>query len=194
MSLPISLLGNVSMLEEEKDWGCIDLSAGHGWTTVSCITGLSVVREEEIVDLSPYLSEGQVKVRFQVITDEQNAYQGWYLGNISLLVDTTLQMTTDPEAEQLPASFSLEQNYPNPFNPATTIAFSLAEAGDVRLTVYDVLGREVKVLMNEALMRGRHEVVWDGTNAALESVPSGVYFACLSAGDRSATRKLLLLR
>ena len=184
----------LSMLEEEKDWGCIDLSAGHGWTTVSCITGLSVVREEEIVDLSPYLSEGQVKVRFQVITDEQNAYQGWYLGNISLLVDTTLQMTTDPEAEQLPASFSLEQNYPNPFNPATTIAFSLAETGDVRLTVYDVLGREVKVLMNEALMRGRHEVVWDGTNAALESVPSGVYFACLSAGDRSATRKLLLLR
>lgn len=184
----------LSMLEEEKDWGCIDLSAGHGWTTVSCITGLGVIREEEIVDLSPYVGEGRVKARFQVMTDEQNNFQGWYLGDLSLLVDTTMQVTTDPETEPLPASFSLEQNYPNPFNPATTIAFSLSETGDARLTVYDVLGREVKVLMNGVLMRGRHEVVWDGTDAALNSVPSGIYFARLSAGDRSATRKLLLLR
>lgn len=184
----------LSMLEEEKDWGCIDLSAGHGWTTVSCITGLGVIREEEIVDLSPYLSEGRVKARFQVITDEQNSLQGWYLGEMSLLVDTTLQVTTVPAPEPLPMSFGLEQNYPNPFNPATTIAFSLPEAADARLAVYDVLGRVVKVLVSSALMGGRHEVMWDGTDAAFNSAPSGIYLAHLTAGGFSATRKLVLLR
>lgn len=70
-----------------------------------------------------------------------------------------------------PRSFSLDQNYPNPFNPVTTIGFGLASAANVNLTVYDILGRRVTVLVNENLGAGHHQVTFDGARLA-----SGVYF------------------
>lgn len=89
----------------------------------------------------------------------------------------------------LPASYALEQNYPNPFNPSTTIKFELPKSPMVRLSVYDVLGREVSVLVNEKREAGVHEVKFDGTRLA-----SGVYFYRIQEGSYVATRKLLLTR
>lgn len=94
-----------------------------------------------------------------------------------------------------PASFSLAQNYPNPFNPSTTIGYTVPVGGGhgsgtkpVRLVVYDLLGREVAVLVNEAKAPGRYEARFDGTGLA-----SGVYFYSLIAERYAETRKLLLL-
>jgi M6 family metalloprotease-like protein len=93
------------------------------------------------------------------------------------------------EEESVPLSSGLYQNYPNPFNPSTTIKFELPKASHVRLTVYDILGRQVSVLVNEKKEAGVHEVKFHGSNLA-----SGVYFYRMQAGDFVQTRKLCLVR
>ena len=89
----------------------------------------------------------------------------------------------------VPSIFSLEQNYPNPFNPATTINYSIPEKSYVTLKIYDILGSEIETLINEEKPAGTYELNW---NAA--SLPSGVYFYQLSAGNNVRTRKLILMK
>jgi hypothetical protein len=93
-----------------------------------------------------------------------------------------------PEVD-LPTVTSLAQNYPNPFNAKTNISFSLAEAGNVSLNVYDITGRLVTTLVDGQMDAGQHVVAWDGS-----SVSSGVYFYKLTAGDYSATKSMNLLK
>jgi hypothetical protein len=88
-----------------------------------------------------------------------------------------------------PTAFELSQNYPNPFNPGTTIKYELPASSMVRLSVYDMLGREVSVLVNERRDAGVHEVRFDGSNLA-----SGVYFYRLQAGDFVQSKSLLILK
>lgn len=94
---------------------------------------------------------------------------------------------TSTEETGMPAAFALEQNYPNPFNPATTIGFSLPQAGDVELSVFDLLGRRVAVLASGHHPQGRTEVTWDAS-----AFPSGVYVSRLQAGTRVETRRMIL--
>jgi hypothetical protein len=88
-----------------------------------------------------------------------------------------------------PDEFQLSQNYPNPFNPSTTIKFELPKASPVGLTVYDILGRGVSVLVNDRRDAGVHEVKFDASGLS-----SGVYFYRIQAGDFVQTRKLVLIR
>jgi hypothetical protein len=97
---------------------------------------------------------------------------------------------TDVEGpHQTPAEFRLEQNYPNPFNPATTIAFEIPTASPVRLTIVDILGREVRVLVDETKQPGYYEVQFNASRLA-----SGVYLYRLHTGSSMLTRKLCLIR
>jgi glycosidase len=89
--------------------------------------------------------------------------------------------------ESLPATFDLAQNYPNPFNPTTVVSYQLPVASDVRLAVFDVLGREVSVLVNERKAPGSYEVRFDGSNLA-----SGVYFYRLSMAEAGGENKILM--
>ncbi len=95
----------------------------------------------------------------------------------------------DPEAESIPHEFALRQNYPNPFNPGTVITYDLATVADVKLTVLDILGREVATLVNEREAAGPHTVRFDASHLA-----SGVYVYRLVAGNFMAIRKCILLR
>ena len=90
---------------------------------------------------------------------------------------------------EYPTAFALAQNYPNPFNPTTVVRYQLPVVSDVKLVVYELLGREVIVLVNERRDAGSYEVKFDGAGLA-----SGVYLYRLQAGDFVLTRKLLLLR
>lgn len=90
---------------------------------------------------------------------------------------------------QVPTEFALYPNYPNPFNPATNIKFSMPSTGVVKLTVFDVSGREVKVLLNEVKPRGTHEVSFDASQFA-----SGIYFYEMKAGDFVKTMKMALVK
>jgi len=89
----------------------------------------------------------------------------------------------------VPMDYVVNQNYPNPFNPTTTISYQIPEAGYVSLKVYDMLGREVATLVNEYQQPGNFVKTFHGT-----SLPSGIYFYRLQAGEFQETRKLLLLK
>jgi subtilase family serine protease len=93
----------------------------------------------------------------------------------------------------VPSSVILEQNFPNPFNPITTIRYGLPKDGQARLTLYDVSGRSIIVLVDGRESAGYHTVVWRGEDAGGRPVASGVYFYRLEAGDFVATRKMVLL-
>ncbi|MEM1096524.1 MAG: T9SS type A sorting domain-containing protein [Bacteroidota bacterium] len=94
------------------------------------------------------------------------------------------------DPDELPEGYALEQNYPNPFNPTTTLAFSIPQAQDVSLTVYNVLGQQVATLVNNQLLTaGRHEVAFNATELS-----SGVYVYRLDAGAYSLTKSMLLIK
>jgi hypothetical protein len=109
-------------------------------------------------------------------------------------------VTAVADQEELPLAFSLERNYPNPFNPTTTIRYSLPEVADVRLSVFDVRGRELALLASGSQDQGQYQAVWDGRTRAGSPAPSGVYFYRLEAvGTRSGlsfakTEKMTLLK
>lgn len=99
--------------------------------------------------------------------------------------------------ENQPRGFELGQNYPNPFNPATTIPFTItgAQFRKVRLTIYNILGQQVRTLFNGILDGGSYEFRWDGTNQQGSPLASGVYFYQLRADQHVvATRRMLLLK
>lgn len=99
----------------------------------------------------------------------------------------------DP-ADQLPSGFSLEQNYPNPFNPSTTISFALAKPAQVSLTIFNLLGQEVRTLIDGPIAAGSHSIQWDGHDSRGHQTASGVYLYRLTAGSSSKTRKMVLVR
>lgn len=93
------------------------------------------------------------------------------------------------ENSLLPGEYSLDQNYPNPFNPSTTIKFSIPEASNVVLKVYDILGSEVAVLLNKEVQAGNYTVDFDASNFA-----SGMYIYSIQAGEFSVSKKMMLLK
>ena len=100
-------------------------------------------------------------------------------------------LTSEPAEEQTSA---LAQNYPNPGNPTTTIHFHLPQAGHVTLTIFNLMGQKVRVILDEERQAGSHSVIWDGRNDQGMSVSSGVYLYTLAIGDDVFTKKLTLIR
>jgi hypothetical protein len=86
-------------------------------------------------------------------------------------------------------TYSLNQNYPNPFNPVTTIEFTLKESSIVSLRVFDILGREVKLILNEMLEAGIHQLEFNGSD-----LESGIYFYEMQAGNFRDVKKFVLLK
>ncbi len=107
----------------------------------------------------------------------------------------------DTPDNEIPTSYALYQNYPNPFNPSTTIKYQLAAHGKVSIKIFNLLGQEVKTLVNAVENAGVHESRWDGRNSAGSTVATGVYFYRIEAYGASAqanaftqVKKMLLLR
>jgi hypothetical protein len=94
-----------------------------------------------------------------------------------------------PDNPVVPAAFALDQNFPNPFNPSTTIPFDLPQSGNVVLKVFNVIGQEVATLMNGRMEAGKREVVFDASR-----LTTGVYIYRLTAGDNSASKRMLLIK
>jgi len=95
----------------------------------------------------------------------------------------------EPVSELIPLTYKLYENYPNPFNPTTNIKLDIPKVSNVKLTVFDILGKEITTLINEDLKAGSYEVDWDGSD-----YPSGVYFYKLIAGDFVNVKKMVLLK
>jgi hypothetical protein len=107
----------------------------------------------------------------------------WYLS-----ADFIVTRVEDSRHE-LPTTFRLEQNYPNPFNPQTTIRFAVPKPSEVRLKLFDLMGREVAVLVDERLQPGEYKVVFNGRRLG-----TGIYFYKLETRDFAQTRKLTILK
>ncbi len=88
-----------------------------------------------------------------------------------------------------PLNYSLSQNYPNPFNPVTQINYQLPKSGNVRLSVFNAIGQEVGVLVNESQNAGNHVIDWNAS-----AFPSGVYIYKLESGSFTSVKKMILLK
>ena len=95
----------------------------------------------------------------------------------------------EPAGTEVPQVYKLYQNYPNPFNPSTTINFDIVKAGIVRIVLYDILGREVKTIVNEYAEPGRFKVVFTADNLA-----SGLYFYRITSNEFTDVKKLLIVK
>jgi hypothetical protein len=89
----------------------------------------------------------------------------------------------------IPDVYALEQNYPNPFNPTTVIEYSLPKAENVKLVIYNMLGEQVDLLVNDYQQAGKYKFNFDASNKS-----SGIYFYSLNAGSFSETKKMILLK
>jgi photosystem II stability/assembly factor-like uncharacterized protein len=114
--------------------------------------------------------------------------EGWGPYSIKWIFRTVIS-GINISSQETPVENKLYQNYPNPFNPATRLKFDISEASDVKLAVYDMLGRKVSEILNGKLNPGTYEAEWNA-----EANPSGVYFYRLNAGTFTVTKKMLLIK
>jgi photosystem II stability/assembly factor-like uncharacterized protein len=142
-----------------------------------CVDSLPSGVYELIVDRMGYVQES-----FVVMLTNSS------LNNINFYLDDILVGINYPGIE-IPSEFVLYQNYPNPFNPVTSIEFSIPEDSYSKLSIYDVLGREINVLVDQQLKRGVYRASWNAANH-----PSGVYFYKLETGDFEHSKKMMLVK
>ena len=118
---------------------------------------------------------------------------GWAVGGNGTIIKTTnggVSFVEEHLKEVItPAKFLLSQNYPNPFNPSTRICYSIPSQSKVTIKVFDVIGNEITILVNEEKQAGSYEVEWNPGD-----FPSGVYFYQLKAGEYINTKKMILLK
>ena len=98
------------------------------------------------------------------------------------------------DVDLIPDVYALHQNYPNPFNPVTILRYDLPEDAIVSITIYDVMGRLVKSLVNTTQTAGYRSVRWNATNSFGEPVSAGMYIYMIQAGKFTMTRKMVLLK
>jgi DNA-binding beta-propeller fold protein YncE len=111
------------------------------------------------------------------------------------LLEYKLKGTTNVnEPKAIPETFTLSQNYPNPFNPSTNFSYSVPSNSDVKIAVYDLFGREIKTLVNEAKAAGEYSVTWNGRDNNNKQVATGVYFYNMKAGNFTKTMKMMLMK
>lgn len=138
----------------------------------------------------PDEKEAFVENRESLHDELQNAKESGEAPQHAIVVSAT----DDEQRIDQPTNFTLEQNYPNPFNPNTQITFTLQDAEDVQLKVYDVTGRLVATLVDESMNAGTHTATWNAVNETGEGVSSGVYIYQLTAGDQTISRTMTFMK
>ncbi len=98
------------------------------------------------------------------------------------------------ETSAIPTVFALNENYPNPFNPETTIRYDVPQAAQVRMSIYNLLGQRVRMLMNDRVPAGYRTIIWNGRDDYGRAMPSGIYLLRMESDKFSATRKMVLLK
>jgi len=202
----LTYLRSVSFVDENTGWaagfGGILLKTTNGgteWLQLNSGTNKNI--EAVVAGRLPFLRNGlggtNKNIETVVFNDTNTV---WIVGESASILKTTtgggVTSIDEKSSDLLPDDFLLYQNYPNPFNPVTVIGYRIPVISNVSLKVYDALGREIAILVNEEKPAGRYEVVFDGSGLS-----SGVYFYRISvtphsgqAGNFSEVKKLLLLK
>ena len=117
-----------------------------------------------------------------------------HAGNVSEYSDVVEATVLSIVDELIPEVFAVHQNYPNPFNPTTQIRYDLPEDAKGNITIYDIMGRQVKTLVNGLQTAGYKSIQWDATNDKNHPVSAGLYLYMIQAGEFSQTKKMILLK
>ncbi len=174
----------------------VDVSSDNGTTWQSAKFYNKSVSNwtQEVLDISA-LANGTptLKIRFSMVSNGTVVADGIYIDNIKLTAYNSIP-TGITNNTQLPDRFSLSQNYPNPFNPSTVINYTIpsndnGQTSNVKLIVYNILGSEVAILVNERQNPGRYRVEFDGRNLS-----SGMYYYKIEAGSFVDTKKMILVK
>ena len=112
--------------------------------------------------------------------------------NAQIIVSSTYLSLSDILG--LPTEFALHQNYPNPFNPTTTLRYDLPVDAMVNITIYDIMGRSIKSLVNSNQTAGYRSIRWDGRNNLGEGVSAGIYFYMLQTNSFTQSQKMIFLK
>jgi hypothetical protein len=190
-SLPVPVL--IASFEAERSevgvllrWRMAESTGLRGFNVYRSLdenTGFERVNDELIP-----ADQGNVYVDRGMVTGETYWYRLGAVADDGEWMSQTVSITVPS------AALALHQNVPNPFNPSTTISFTLPERARVTLAIYDVGGRLVRTLVDDMVAEGKQERVWDGKDASGSHVSSGVYFYSLTAGDKTLTKKMVLLK
>jgi len=146
------------------------------------------------IDFSVDIGVLQVGSDYPVLIDILSNDPDERLVQLVLNIHVAQASAIENEWSGLPKSLALHQNFPNPFNPVTSIRIDLPHRSDIRLSVYDLLGREIRTLANGYFAAGTHTIQWNGKDTAGNPAASGVYIFKLKTKDRTLHRKALLLR
>jgi hypothetical protein len=175
----------------------------HNELTVMITTGwLSAEPSSGIVGAG---NDMDVDILFDAMILDEGTYTGQLIVtgyDINHMVDQIIipcifiisQTAVEGEEIDLPTEFGLSQNYPNPFNPATEINFALPENAHVKIEIFNVLGQKVQTLIDADMDAGYKSIVWNGTDRGGKSVSSGVYLYRMQAGEKTFTKKMLMLK
>ncbi|MBN2829892.1 MAG: M6 family metalloprotease domain-containing protein [Candidatus Cloacimonetes bacterium] len=164
---------------------------------VSQVLGYSVYRDGQFRDILPDIS--------MISFTDSNLPDGTYVYHITSLtyegesepsnqVTVLVNYTANDENEIPGMQTELLTNYPNPFNPETSIAYNLNTSSNVELSIYNILGKKVKTLVNSTQPAGNHNIIWNGSDDNGNALSSGVYFYKLQAGTYTKTRKMILIK
>ncbi len=154
-----------------------------GWTQFATVI---TVPDDDVVGVS-------VRARFWPLFYGKVFYDDFALAPISDII-VGVDDKTFVRGSVTPSRYELYQNYPNPFNPITVIEYSLPEAGQVKIEIYNLAGQKVRTLVDSYLEAGRYKIYWDGTDDSGMRVSSGIYIYRLVAGGSIVTRKMVLLK
>ena len=136
-----------------------------------------------------YLNNTENTINFGLLSiDEMMILFGLYY------VSDELTTKDEDDTEIIPITYLLHQNYPNPFNPITSLRYDLPEDGVVNITIYDIMGRIVKTLVNDSQTAGYKSIQWNAANDRNESVSAGLYLYTIQAGEFRQTKKMVLLK
>lgn len=178
-----SIIQTSSGVERANVFWTTDTTAGYNSVQMTQLSGDTMAAyipsQPNGTEIFYYISASSVSGK--TMTKPMPAPAGYY--------KFTVDAPVFAEGEVSNYNYSLEQNYPNPFNPRTIIGYQLPVTGKVSLKVFDMLGREVAILVDDIKSQGKHEVVFDASRLS-----SGVYYYTLSSGDFNSTKKLLLVK
>jgi len=152
------------------DFGLCDMVLGIGWVNDNCVYVSGCDWVADSVD-----------------------YTDAFFNSMDDCIETCVLVSND-ESNQLPTAFSLYNNYPNPFNPMTTIRYNLPDDALVNITIYDMMGRVVKTLINDQQTTGYRSLQWNATNDNGAPVSAGLYLYTIEAGQFRQTNKMVLLK
>lgn len=160
---------------------------------MALLATVSMVAHPQTLAVSGVVATSTMSVRYASVTfiDNSDSTKRYSVltdtaGRYSVKLPTSVLLT-----DARPAEFELAQNYPNPFSTSTAISYDLNTRADVQVTIYDILGREIKRFSMSDQAAGTHGIIWDGTNNYGETVSKGVYFCQLQARGESKIRKMI---